>query len=109
MENSIKQQLRQLGITANYRGFRQLVIAIALVVEDEDRLFAVTNEIYAPVAETLHCSVDSIERNMRTAINRMWHNNRRRYFVIIGYETSRQPTATEFIDTIANLIRCSTH
>ncbi|MBQ7034872.1 MAG: hypothetical protein IJN34_03970 [Clostridia bacterium] len=26
-----------------------------------------------------------------------WHTNRERYFQIIGYEISKQPTATEFI------------
>ena len=109
MKNIINQQLRQLGITANYRGFRQLVIAIALVTEDEDRLFSMQKEVYSPVAAALHCSDESVERNIRTAINRMWHTNRERYFQIIGYEISTQPTATEFIDAIANAVRCSTH
>ena len=45
MKQIISQQLRQLGITANYRGFRQLVIAIALVTEDEDRLFSMQKEV----------------------------------------------------------------
>ena len=46
MVTKIKETLRLLGITHSRPGFRRVVCAIELVLEDEDRLEAVTKEVY---------------------------------------------------------------
>lgn len=106
MKNLIIQTLRSLGVTANYRGYRQLCFALELVVEDEDRLLNIKHEVYVPIAEILHCNYKTIERNIRTVIDRVWRTNRARLFEVAGFSMEKQPTACEFIDYVANHIRC---
>ena len=50
MQTVIHQALHELRISGTYRGFRQLAIAVELVLEDENRLFSVIREIYYPVS-----------------------------------------------------------
>lgn len=107
MQNQIIQALRSLGITANVRGYKILCIAVALAVEDEDRLLDVQRQIYNPTAEALQCNPQTIERNIRTVIERMWRSNKQRYFDLYGLKSSKPPTASEFIDTLAYGIRSS--
>lgn len=111
MELLINNALRRLGITANYRGHRQLAIAVQLVLEDEDRLYAVQQEIYRPVAEIVQSNPGSVERNIRTVIARVWNQNRAQLNAFAGYEMTEPPKPSEFIDIIANRVRrsCSVH
>ena len=46
----IQDTLRLFGITRCYKGFQHTAYAIQLAVEDEDRLEAVTKEIYMETA-----------------------------------------------------------
>ncbi len=105
IKKMIEATLRSLGITANYRGYRQLCIAIAMVAEKEDRLLNAKKEIYIPISEVIHCNPETIERNIRTVINRMWKVNREGYHALVGFETFRSPETLEFIDAIAYHVR----
>ncbi len=105
MDAIINQALRRLGITANYRGHRQLAFAVRLVVENEDRLYAVQREIYEPIARSMGCNVDTIDRNIRTVLQRAWKQNRPQLNALAGYELIEQPKPAEFIDMIANRVR----
>lgn len=105
MDAIINQLLRRMGITANYRGHRQLAMAIRLVLEDEDRLYAVQQEIYQPIADALHCNRDTIDRNIRTVLQRAWKHNRPQLNALAGYELTEQPKPVEFIDMLANRVR----
>ena len=105
VEITIERTLRCLGITGNYRGYRQLCMAIALVIEDEDRLFDAKNKLYAPISEALHCNPATIERNIRTAIDRMWKVNQKGYHDLVGYHSFRAPAVLDFIDAIAFHLR----
>ena len=107
MDAIISQILRRLGITANYRGHRQLAVAIRLVLEDESRLCAVQKEVYQPIADELCCPLDTVERNIRTVIHRVWHTNKKRLFEYADYELTAPPTVSEFIDILANQARIS--
>ncbi|MBQ8894002.1 MAG: sporulation initiation factor Spo0A C-terminal domain-containing protein [Clostridia bacterium] len=107
MKQTISQTLRALGITANYRGYRQLCVAVKLVVLDEDATISVKKNVYIPTAEILHCNHQTIERNIRTVIDRVWRMNRPYLSEMAGYPLDDPPTATEFIDMIANHVRCT--
>lgn len=105
----VETTLRKFGIGSRYRGFRQAVAAIELAVEDEDRLRAITKEIYCEVAHRLGCSWFSVERNIRTLITRIWSQPQSRVllFRIAGYELPQSPTVSEFLDVFSNYIRRS--
>ena len=52
---TVQDTLQALGITRSYRGCLRAATAIELVLEDEDRLEAVTKEIYREVAKRCRC------------------------------------------------------
>ena len=107
MNPIIERALRRLGITGNYRGYRQLAMALALVLEDEDRLYSIQREVYQVVAAELHCNPDTIERNIRTVLQRVWKTNRAQLNLFAGFDLIEPPKPAEFIDIIANRIRRS--
>ena len=104
MENQIKETLRALGITTNYYGFYRTISAVELVLEDSERLQSVTREIYWVIAAKCGCKRSAVERNIRTVIQRAWRVNPKRLIVMAGYPLSEPPTASEFIEIIANYI-----
>lgn len=105
---TIQETLRPFGITKCYKGFNHTAFAIALAVSKEDRLEAVTKEIYMETASHFDCKWTSVERNIRTAVVRAWNINRDLLCEIAGYPLTRAPTASEFIEIIASyLLRSS--
>lgn len=67
-EFSICNELRTLGITANYKGYKQAAWAIHLALDDERRLDDISKEIYQPIAQLFFCYINSVERNLRTVL-----------------------------------------
>ena len=65
---SIQETLRLFGITRCYKGFLHTAYAIQLAVENENRLEAVTKEIYMETAFHFNCTWTAVERNIRTAV-----------------------------------------
>ncbi len=104
----IQETLRSLGVTRTYRGFRHVEKAIGLALENENRLEAVTKEIYQEVAEEFDCKWSAVERNIRTVVQRVWSVNKEGLIQIAGYPLENAPTASEFIEIITNYIQRST-
>lgn len=61
--------LRRLGVCTTYKGYKALVLAITLALEDENRLNSITREIYNEVAHQLDSTPSAIEKNPRTLNN----------------------------------------
>ncbi len=101
---TIQETLRLLGITRCYKGFRHTEFSVALAVSEEERLEAVTKEIYMETASHFGCSWTAVERNIRTAVARAWRVNRPLLCVMAGYPLDCPPTASEFIEFIASYI-----
>lgn len=68
--------LYQLGVTANYTGFFHTAYAIALCAQQPDRLLLVTKWLYPEVAKEYGTNWKAVERNIRTAGNIIWRENR---------------------------------
>lgn len=102
--DEIQEILRELGIGMTYRGYQRTAIAIALALEDESRLTAVTKEIYARTGTQTDCQWTAVERNIRTVIQRAWKVNPQRLTQMAGYPLTAPPTASEFIEIITNHI-----
>ena len=69
---AVQDILRSLGITRCYKGFKHTEYAICLAIQDESRLEAITKEIYMETAEHFECNWTAVERNIRTAVLKMW-------------------------------------
>ena len=72
----IRNLLNRLGLTANYAGFFHLVCAVDLCLECPERLMLVTKLLYPEVARQCRTSCESVERNLRTAGEIIWRENR---------------------------------
>ena len=91
MKENIEQVLYQLGITANYAGFRYTQYAVKLVMEDRAYLLLVTKQLYPAVAEHFSGTAGSVERNLRQAAALAWRNNPK----------LKRPNASSFIAILA--------
>ncbi len=105
---TIQDTLRLFGITRCYKGFKHVEFSVALAVSEEERLEAVTKEIYMETASHFNCKWTAVERNIRTAAARAWKVNRPLLCKMAGYPLNCSPTASEFIEIITSyLIRSS--
>ena len=68
--------LYRLGISANYTGFFQTACAVKLCRTEPERLLLVTKRVYPAVARLYATSWSAVERNIRTACDIAWKNNR---------------------------------
>ena len=75
-ESDIFTLLYRLGISANYIGFFQTARAVQLCREEPERLLLVTKAVYPDVARLYGTSCGAVERNIRTACDIAWKNNR---------------------------------
>ena len=103
--NRIEDLLMSLGITRNYRGYRRTALAIQLAMEREERLEAVTKEIYWEVARLCGCTWTAVERNIRTVVQRAWRVNPARLAEMARYPLEKPPTASQFIALTAACLR----
>lgn len=97
----ICQELQSLGVTANYKGYKQTALAIQLALQNEDRLNNVTKELYWAVAAQIGCGQSSVERNIRTAAQVAWKSNPARLQELAGYPLTASPSASELIAILA--------
>ena len=104
-ECSICNELRTLGITANYKGYKQAAWAIHLALDDERRLDDISKEIYQPIAQLFFCYINSVERNLRTVSRRAWTLQREHFQEIAGCELPAPPTASAFLRILVNHLR----
>ena len=104
-EFSICNELRTLGITANYKGYKQAAWAIHLALDDERRLDDISKEIYQPIAQLFFCYINSVERNLRTVSRRAWTLQREHFQEIAGCDLPAPPTASAFLRILVNHLR----
>ena len=98
----IKVTLRSLGVAGNYRCYTRTLAAIALILEDENRLFHVVQEVYTVVGLQCGCSWQAVEHSVRIAVGRAWRYNRDELITLSGYPIDEAPTASEFMGVIVN-------
>lgn len=62
--------LTKLGMNERLSGYAYLCWAAALACENEERLYAVSERIYAPIADRLGTTAQNVERLIRHAVER---------------------------------------
>lgn len=100
--------LREIGIPGNYVGYKQLLYAVELVTEDEDRVLNVYRDVYLPVGQRCNTSATNVEKNIRTVLQAAWQRGdftRIRYGRIAGYNCPKRPAAGEFLDVVSDYLR----
>jgi len=71
IEARIEMLLLSLSVPPHLKGFRYLVRAVALGLEDESRLQDIMVQLYGQIAEEFEVTVGSVERDARTAIRQV--------------------------------------
>lgn len=93
--------LRRLGIGSRYRGYRYMALAVALTLENEDRLLSATKWLYPDIAHQCDTTWPCVERNLRTVVTVCWENGNRPLLAeIAGYPLVSKPTTIAFIDIL---------
>lgn len=73
-EAEIAMILKDIGIPAHLKGYRNLVYAISLVLEDESFIDLVTKRLYPEVAVKMGVKPSNVERTIRGAIEIAFSN-----------------------------------
>jgi hypothetical protein len=68
MEMLITEIVDQEGINPSHKGFRYIHQAVKIILMEQDRLDALTKEVYGPIAEENQTSIACVERAIRFAI-----------------------------------------
>lgn len=103
-DREIREMLRSLGIGRQYQGYAAIVAAMNLLLENEERLVCIKQGVLCPVGEMLECDWRTVERNIRTVIQRAWNVKPDQVQAMMGYAMDRPPTLTEFLDMMVEYI-----
>lgn len=101
----IRDTLRSLHISKNYKGYTQAIFALELALQDENRLLSVTKEIYMVVGEREGASWHTVERNLRTIVKRAWERNPELLEKMAGYQLPVPPKVSEFLDIVSGYLQ----
>ncbi|MDO5548289.1 MAG: sporulation initiation factor Spo0A C-terminal domain-containing protein [Eubacteriales bacterium] len=93
--------LHRLGITPGYRGYRQAIIALELLDENEDWMCSIM-ELYSEIAYLNHTTQKAVERNIRTLSKRAWTINPKLLERLAGYPLKEEPANTDFLFMLLN-------
>lgn len=100
----IRQTLMKLGVKRRYYGYRFLVKAAALALEDESRLLHIKEQVYQPVADFYDCKAANVARNIRTVSVRVWEDSPDALRQISGVSCSAPPSASELIEIVTTYV-----
>ena len=101
----VQDILEELGVTRVYKGYSHTEYALELVLEDEDRLEAVTKKVYQETARHFQCHWTAVERNIRTVIQRVWRINPTLLQKMARYPLTEAPTTRDFLSIITAYIQ----
>lgn len=105
----IIHKLRDLGVPANIKGYDYLKEALGLVLGDPELLGYITKGLYPSIAKEYGTTTTRVERAIRPAIEVTFDRSRpddiRAYFGNSYSPMKGKPTNSEFIATLAELIR----
>ena len=89
--------LRQLGLSANYRGFYQMACALRLAQKEPERLLLVTKYMYPDVAKQCRTTPAAVERTLRTAVRVICESVSPLLWEIVGGGAGERPCTARFL------------
>lgn len=92
------QIIRQFNITTKYKGYYFVLEAIDIASAKQNEILYITKDIYPMIARKYQTSTYSVEKDIRTIIEKCWTNNRELLEKIAGCKLDYCPTNSEFID-----------
>ena len=99
--------LYRLGVTANYTGFIHTACAVSLCVEQPERLLLVTKWLYPEVAKQYMTTWKAVERNIRTAGDVIWRENRSMLEELAHRKLERKPRNAQLLAILLSSVDAS--
>ena len=108
-EKELLEFLVNIGVPAHVKGYRYLIDAIKMVLEDGKRMNYITKYLYPEIAKRYKTKVMRVEKNIRHAIEISWERGdvalqKKIFGYTIDDEKSR-PMNSEFIAMVSEYIR----
>ena len=101
---SLKELLNRLGVTANYKGYHYVVLAVEHAVNNPESLILVTKLLYPAIAKGYQTRWQNAERNIRTAVDIAWTANAKFLEYIAQHSLPQKPKSSEFIAILAQYV-----
>lgn len=101
--SNIQKHLWRMGIGNRLKGYKMIVFAVELGVEDEDRLQCAQEHLFKPVTKRLSCDYRCVERNIRTAIDCAWRSNPDYLSRLARFRLTQPPTVVQFLDILVTV------
>ncbi len=103
--HDVRVLIRSLGITSKYKGYRFIVEAVLLMLENPESGYKITKDIYPGIAKKYHTNISNIEHNIRTVVDTCWTKRREQLEKVAGYSLKHKPSNLEFLDILVFYIR----
>lgn len=101
--------LSDIGMPNSVKGYKYCAFAIKAVVEHPDIIESITGALYPSVAEEFDTTVSKVERSIRHSIKNSFDHidaeTMKLYFGNIMKPWREQPTNSEFIARMSNIVR----
>ena len=107
MDTRVHKLLYSIGLTANYVGYRQMMIALKIAAEEPETLCMVTKRLYPETARRCGTNWKAVERNIRTAIRCTWNNSQHTLRQMTGYSLDDTPKPAQFLAILVNGLQMS--
>lgn len=109
LEESIMRLLFRIGMPVSIRGYGYVKTAIAYAIEDTNRIYSITKQIYPYVANQHGTTASGVERCIRHAIERTWClGDIKKAIELYGYsfrDWKFKPTNSEFIAEVVEILQ----
>jgi len=97
------KKVKDLGIEPRYLGFYYIIEILDILINEEKYVKSFSKEIYPMVAKKYNKNVSSIERNIRSVINKYWNNSLKENLSEFWHGRNN-PTCCDFIFILKNYI-----
>ena len=108
LEEKISATLDYLSVPYRLKGYKYLVAAIKIAIEEPKSTYAINKKIFPRIAEQYNTTVSCVESAVRNAIFKCWttgdYRRQRRLFGMTVRFYSARPTDAEFIATLAKTV-----
>ena len=95
-------KLIELGATPEYTGYKYLLNALMMTMQDESMLSRVTTGLYPAIAEKFGTSPANVERSIRTVLSAVWCDaDKEALKNVLGRSYSVQPGNAKFIGIVS--------
>ena len=106
MDSVIANDLSELGVPSHVYGYRFLIMAIKMAIDDAEAVSKVTKNIFTPIAEKFNITPQRVSTEISRAIQIAFDRGRLETLLEVNkLNPNVKPKSQEFISIVAERIR----